>query len=159
MTYRSVVTMSAVLLCSPCQARDKAQVSWGKPNVGLEQYKSDAVECAKRGYYRDIAKDKPAQQFLRGFRTADDAMNLADAGGANIDKWNDTVRRTRPDQKLKELQNIQVNDVEICLTEKGYAPFRLSKAEASMLRRYPAGSEERRGYLHALASRERQPSR
>jgi hypothetical protein len=158
MIHRPLAIMSVALLCSPCQARDKIPTSWGKPNVTLAQYKSDAVECAKRGYYRDVAKDEPAKQFIRGFRTADDAINLAEAGGPNLDKLFEAVLRTRPDRKLKQLQDIQVGDVEICLTEKGYAPFQLSKAEASALRRYPAGSEERRSYLHALASRERPPS-
>lgn len=145
---------SALLLfSSPCLAQGKAASSWAKPGVSFEQYRTDSVECAKRGYFRDISQDEPTKRFLRGFRSADDDLNKADIGGPNMDGWLEAVRRTQPDRRKREIQEIQVREVEQCLTERGYSKFSLTKGEQKQLAKFPSGSVDRQRFLHQLASR------
>jgi hypothetical protein len=134
------------------QAADRPPIeSWGKPGVGYDQYRTDSVECAKHGYFRDVAGDEPAKRFVRGFETADRLLNAPnDSKG---DEWQDVVRRTQPDRQKRDLQAIQVGDVEQCLAAKGYRRFALSSTEQKILAAYPRGSEARHRYLHTLAAR------
>jgi len=125
--------------------------SWGKPGIGFAQYRADAIECAKTGYFRDVSQDEPAKRFIRGFETADRLLNFPSA--SESDSWGDSVRRTQPDRQKRDLQAIQVGDVEQCLTGKGYRRFTLTRAEVKALSRYPRGSDARRQYLHSLAAR------
>ncbi|WP_230483302.1 hypothetical protein [Sphingomonas sp. Leaf21] len=151
---RGLAVVIGILLASSgaALAADRPPVeSWGKPGVGFAQYRTDAVECAKIGYFRDVSQDEPAKRFIRGFETADNGLN--GAGSPNIDAWIDSVQRVRPDRQKRLVHAIQVGDVEQCLSDKGYRPFTLTKAEAKTLARYPRGSEERHRFLHALAAR------
>jgi len=134
------------------QAADRPPIeSWGKPGVGYDQYRADSIACAKTGYFRDVSQDEPAKRFIRGFETADRLLNFPSA--SESDSWGDSVRRTQPDRQKRDLQAIQVSDVEQCLTGKGYHRFTLTRAEVKTLSRYPRGSDARRQYLHSLAAR------
>lgn len=64
----------------------------------------------------------------------------------------DSVLMMNPDQRLKEVQAVQVGDVERCLTERGYAKFTLTDRQDRELKRYPKGSDARRQFLYRLAS-------
>jgi hypothetical protein len=132
------------------QAADRPPVeSWGKPGVGYDQYRNDAVECAKIGYFRDVSQDEPAKRFITGFTAADNNLN----GGGGASDWINSILRTQPDRQKRRLHAIQLGDVERCLSDKGYSRFPLSRSEVKMLKRYPRGSEARHRYLHALAAR------
>lgn len=145
--------MIALALAGQAAAADRAPIeSWGKPGVGYEQYRSDSIECAKLGYYRDVSGDEPAKRFIRGFRTATDQLNGAN-GEPNVQRWINSVQQVRPDRQTRDLQAIQVRDVERCLTDKGYRRFTLSTGEAKALDAYPRGSEARHRYLHVLGAR------
>ncbi|WP_267434903.1 hypothetical protein [Sphingomonas sp. GM_Shp_1] len=142
----------ALTLSGGAQAGDRPPVeSWGKPGVGFDQYRADAVECAKIGYFRDVSQDEPAKRFIRGFETADNGLNQP--GTPNIGAWIDSVQRVRPERQKRDLHRIQVGDVEQCLTGKGYRKFALSRSEEKRLAAYPRGSEARHRYLHILAAR------
>lgn len=146
------ILMVAITLALPVavQAASKRMVeSWGKSGIGFAQYRADAIECAKTGYFRDVSQDEPAKRFIRGFETADNALN----GGGSATDWTNSVLITQPDRQKRELQAIQVGDVEQCLTGKGYRRFTLTRAEAKTLSRYPRGSQARHQYLHSLAAR------
>ncbi len=144
-----------LLICDYVEAREREVTSWKKAGVSFQQYREESIECAKLGYFRDVSRDKPAERFLRGFRTADDALNQVDISGAasGAGRWRDTILRTQPDRQKKDLHTIQVKDVHDCLMDKGYSTFVLSSTEAGMLSKYPSGSPERHRYLHRLASR------
>ena len=123
--------------------------TWGKPGVGYDEYRGDAIACAKIGYFRDVSQDEPAKRFIAGFTAADNALN----GGGASTSWTDSILRTQPDRQKRDLHAIQVGDVERCLTDKGYRRVTLTRAEERTLARYPRGSEARHRYLHALAAR------
>ena len=147
-------SLSILLLLSTGTAEAATRTpteTWGKPGVGYEEYRGDAVACAKIGYFRDVAQDEPAKRFIRGFETADLLLNLP--GGEAGDGWESSIRRTQPDRQNRDLHAIQVGDVERCLTDKGYRRVTLTRAEEKTLARYPRGSEARHRYLHALAAR------
>lgn len=149
---RILMVVMALALPSAVHAASKASVeSWGKHGVGYDQYRTDAVECAKIGYFRDVSQDEPAKRFIRGFDTADRLLNSPN--GSAGDDWFDSVRRTQPDRQKRDLQAIQVGDVEQCLGRKGYRKFALTRDEIKALARYPRGSEARHRYLHTLAAR------
>jgi hypothetical protein len=155
---RGVAVVIGILLVpsGTAQAADRPPIeSWGKPGVGYDQYRADSVECAKTGYFRDVSQDEPAKRFIRGFQTADDAINAPVVAAASRvhDVWMDSVRRTQPDRQKRLVHAIQVGDVEQCLTARGYSRFRLTSGEVTMLDRYPGGSEARHRYLHQLAAR------
>ena len=146
------LALSLLASVAPAMADARGPVeSWGKPGVAYDRYRADSVDCAKHGYFRDVSGDEPAKRFIRGFETADRLLNAPnDSKG---DEWQDVVRRTQPDRQKRDLQAIQVGDVEQCLTGKGYRRFALSAAEVKALAAYPRGSEARHRYLHALAAR------
>ncbi|MFE8584587.1 hypothetical protein ACFX59_10840 [Sphingomonas sp. NCPPB 2930] len=150
---RGFAVVIGVMLVSTgtAQAADRPPIeSWGKPGVGYDQYRSDSVECAKAGYFRDVSQDELAKRFIAGFTAADNALN----GGGAVGGWTDSILRTQPDRQKRLLHAIQVGDVEQCLVDKGYRKFSLTKSEQKTLSRYPKGSEARRQYLHALAARQ-----
>ncbi|MGE7205039.1 hypothetical protein ACQKJZ_05105 [Sphingomonas sp. NPDC019816] len=150
----SRILMVAIGLIGATTAQADARApaeTWGKPGVGYDEYRDDAIGCAKIGYFRDVAQDEPAKRFIRGFETADLLLNLPGAGAG--DDWGNSIRRTQPDRQKRDLHAIQVGDVERCLTDKGYHRVTLTRAEEKTLARYPRGSEARHRYLHALAAR------
>ena len=141
----------------PAQAKPSRTETWGKPQVSFEQYRRDAVECATLGYFRDVSQDEPAKKFIRGFQTYDNGLNMPVWNGAGgppmaMTSTRDSVLMMNPDQRLKEVQAVQVGDVERCLTERGYAKFTLTDRQDRELKRYPKGSDARRQFLYRLAS-------
>lgn len=62
----------------------------------------------------------------------------------------DSVRRTQPDDKKRQLHRVQVGDVEACLTAKNYWRFTLTRSEEKALRKLPRGSEQRHRFVYAL---------
>lgn len=126
------------------------QTSWYKLAISYETYRADAIACAKQGYFRDMSNDLPAKQFIRGFQTADDQLNK-NGDGPRIEDWMDSVRRTQPDDKKRQLPRVPVGDVEACLTAKNYWRFTLTRSEEKALRKLPWGSEQRHRFVYALS--------
>lgn len=152
--FHAAALTSAVVAAQSSSGNGNAKISWKNQSVSFSKYKKDAVECGKVGYLRDVSNDEPAKRFIRGFRTADDNLNRGgDSGSQAADNWSDTVRRTQPSRRLKEVHDIQVSDVEKCLVSKGYEKFSLSKYEEYQLSKYAKGSEKRKKYLYSLAQR------
>lgn len=133
--------------------------SWGKPDISFSDYRRDAITCATVGYFRDVSQDEPAKTFIRGFQTYDNTLNMPAWGGYSA--WlplgitRDSVLTMQPDRQLKDIQALQVGDVEQCLTQRGYTKFTLSDAQERTLKRYPKGSEARQQFLYRLATAER----
>jgi hypothetical protein len=144
MNYLPLVLAVAVI-CSAAEARREVPQSWTKAGGSYAQYQADAVECAKVGYFRDVANDKPAKQFIRGFETADRLLNLPSP--IDNDSRAFAVARTQPSRKMVQVHAIQVGDVERCLMAKGYRKFTLTKAEAGKVASFDRGSDARRRYL------------
>ncbi|MFA5962814.1 MAG: hypothetical protein WC804_02240 [Sphingomonas sp.] len=135
--------------------------SWSKPGVSFEQYRSDAIACAERGYYLDIAHTDDAKAFVRGSRELDDAMQSAATAAPNADPVDDAVRRANeyerirrsvePERRIGHLKTVLQSAVDGCLRERGYAKFTLTASQRRRLGKMPIGSPQRRTYLYELA--------
>ncbi len=63
------------------------------------------------------------------------------------------VRRSiRPERRMEELKRGMTAVVEDCLRERGYVQFRLTDEQREALSKLRRGSDERRQFLHRLAS-------
>ena len=65
----------------------------------------------------------------------------------------DQIRRSiRPEQKMRALKYGMEAVVQECLKERGYVRFRLTEAQRKTLAKFDRGTDERRRFLHGLAS-------
>src|SRR4051794_12285951 len=64
-----------VLLCSivgtSAAAAPVPQQSWGKAGISFDQYRQDAIECGREGYYLDISQTADAKELVRASRRLD----------------------------------------------------------------------------------------
>jgi hypothetical protein len=129
-------------------------LSWGKPGVTLEQYRTDAVDCGVKGAFHDVSGAEPTKAFIAAQEWNDRNLNMAmqGAGMDPVEQQSRMVQRFRPGKRIEEVQAILVTQTERCLFDRGYQPFRLTKAQDKALRRLKLGSPARHAYLHALAA-------
>ena len=104
-------------------------VSWGKPGVSYAEYRQDALYCASYGVVY--------------------AMNAPDWAFNRTQSLWDALNMRYPNSDFRRLGQ---RDIERCLDQRGYSKFRLTPEEAAHLATLQPGSDERRHYLHALAS-------
>ncbi|MBN8807828.1 MAG: hypothetical protein J0I47_06285 [Sphingomonas sp.] len=136
--------------------------SWGRAGVSLEQYRRDAIECGRQGYYLDIAQTDDAKAFVRASRQLDDAsqsVSTALPGDNPVDSAVNQANRLerirasiQPDRRIAHLQTVMQSAVDQCLVSRGYARFQLTEDQSRRLAKLPQGSPERRSFLYALAS-------
>jgi hypothetical protein len=154
-----LLTIMAVAMAGGSAAAGRPPTgSWAKAAVSYPQYRDDAIDCAKKGYFRDVSNDEPAKKFVEGFNAATTRLNTPTFGSSqqplsglpDMGAWRDSILRTQPDRRKRELQAIQTNDVEQCLQAKGYRKFTLSRAQEKQLARLRRGSEQRHLYLYEI---------
>ena len=75
-----------------------------------------------------------------------------DAAAGQARNYEEIRRSIRPEQKMQELKQGMVGVVEDCLKERGYVKFRLTDDQREALSQLDRGSDERRHFLHSLAS-------
>lgn len=161
----------ACLVSAPLIGARTEAVSWGKPGVTIEQYRRDAVECGRAGYYMDVSDTEPAHVFKQATRQLE--ANEADlhsaamlAGGgppserlAALAEVEDIVSRSthivegaRPQERMKTVGTLMQAKVDDCLRQRGYIRFRLTDAQRKQLGRLHLGSPARHAFLHGLAT-------
>ena len=142
---------------APVGAAPKPHLSWGKIGVSFEQYRLDAVECGRAGYYLDLAETEQARVFKR----ASSELDANEAGIQNLSppmqmnlaiQSAGIVEGTRPAARFRELRAVQEGPMTACLRDRGYTQFKLTQAQEDTLKRLRRGSPERHQYLHRLAS-------
>jgi len=136
-----------------------AAVSWGKPGVTLEQYRQDAVECGTAAYTMDLSGTEAAKVLKRATRELENnEANLQTLSG----NWGYTqmqlvqrsawiIHAARPTLRFREVRELQEQGLAVCLTDRGYKRFSLTKEQQDHLRRLKAGSPERHQYLYSLS--------
>ena len=158
----------AVIAISSASAAPAPQDSWGKAGVSLAQYRQDAVDCAVQGYNLDISKTEDAQAFVRASRQLDNipgGATIAETttpGSPNDNSINvmvdfsiaqqHIIDSVRPEQRFKNIKQMQIGKVDECLVQRGYSKFRLTDEQRHRLSKLKFGSEQRREYLYELAS-------
>jgi hypothetical protein len=157
----ALVTICLIPMASA--APKVSPVSWGKPGVSLEQYRHDAVECGTAAYYMDVSGTEAAKVFQRATKQLEnnesDLQTVA-ATDPDTQTYNQIqaaarsasiVHGTQPEKRLREVGDYQNRGLAICLTERGYKRFTLTKAQQDHLRRLKNGSPERHEYLYSLS--------
>lgn len=151
----------AALLVTPLAAAKPTSISWGKLGVSLDQYRDDAVACGRAGYYRDVAGTEAAQVFKRATSQLEsnesDMQSLARTAGSLppmdiVGVSTRIVASTRPGERMNDVRDLLQDTVAVCLRQRGYTPFWLTKTQQSRLRHLHLGSPERHAYLHGLAT-------
>jgi hypothetical protein len=147
----------AFAVASPAIAAEGEHLSWGKAGVSFDQYRADAIECGRAGYYLDIAETEQAQVF----KQASSQLETNEAGVQNLPPLLQMnvvassariVEGTRPSVRFRELKSLQNGSVAGCLIERGYTRFKLTEPQQAALKRLRRGSPERHHYLHRIAS-------
>ena len=126
----------AGLATSPAFARD----SWGKPNVGFAEYRTDADECSNSAF-RTTLWMRPIYDVVRhAMPLQGDVYQLAWSHQVLVHGVTVTI--------ADQLQD----SVDRCLIDRGYQRFRLTSAQDLQLSRYRRGTIERSHFLHNLAA-------
>ena len=118
--------------------------SWGMAGVSLEQYWTDSAECAHLAAETDLSGTAPADALVVASRRIDNAYNYEDVAMA--------LRLAAPEHQWKRAAEIMEGVLEGCLMERGYVKFELTDEQYRHVRKFAAGTLERRQYLHSLAS-------
>lgn len=161
----------ALLLSAPLAAAKTEMLSWGKPGVSIDQYRTDSISCGRAGYYMDVSNTEAAHVFkdATGQLTANEsaltsaamvaadgppperivaAMEVADIANRS----NHIVDSTRPKERMKEVGALMQTKVDDCLKDRGYMRFKLTSEQRRHLERLHLGSVERHEYLYQLAT-------
>lgn len=139
--------------------------SWGKAGISLETYRADGLACAREAAATDLAKTDPARALVIASRLVEndpsiaagptaDPMSSAQAGGDPVPSSAAAgiVQNIGPGRQILKAGDILKARLEACLTRLGYVKFKLTGPQRKRLRGFRDGSDERRAYLHSLAS-------
>jgi len=167
---RHLLAMSLLIVASSAAAAPAPQESWGKAGVSFEQYRQDAVECGREGYYLDISQTADAKQLVRASRRLDN-LNGTFSGntpGVNgigppstdaVDQMarfatnqQHIIESTRPEQRFRNIKHTLQSTTDTCLVGRGYSKFALTDEQRHRLRRLKVGSAERHAFLFKLGS-------
>ena len=121
--------------------------SWGMEGVSLEQYSTDSIECARAAAEIDLTGTAPADALVLASRMMDNSWNLG-----SYYAYFDAIRVGSPRVQWNRAATIMQNELEGCLTMRGYVKFELTDEQYERLQNLEHGSDERRAYLHSLAS-------
>jgi hypothetical protein len=180
---RLVILAAATALLAapmPLAAAPSPEFSWGKAGITIEQYRLDAVQCGRKGYYRDVSNTEAAHVFRKASQQYD---TITDSGAPAVNKWEagsldanygaasisrieeapvhfvelgqrvgQLVASTQPEKRMAEVRVYLEEAVTSCLTERGYTRFRLTRDQRARLSRLHLGSPERHAFMFSLAS-------
>ncbi|HMC93007.1 MAG TPA: hypothetical protein VKI45_11150 [Allosphingosinicella sp.] len=139
--------------------------SWGKAGISLDAYRADGLACARDAAAMDLSKTDPARALVIASRLIDnDPSSLP---GPTIDPMRpqagsdvvgmagssaSIVQTIGPQRQILKAGDIMKARLETCLARRGYVKFKLTAEQRKRLRGLREGSDERRLYLHSLAS-------
>ncbi len=161
-TATIVASLATTALAAPPTYKELHSTSWGKPGVSLADYRADAIACATGAVNLDITQTEVGQRFVvqqkaieklsqelwmwapaqssgyRGAYTPTAAILRAHIPGEPV--------------TFDDISGVQYGALDRCLIGKGYQQFKLTAGQIETLRHLKHGSDERRYYLHSLAS-------
>jgi hypothetical protein len=136
------------------------ETSWGKPGVSLSDYQLDASICANAALELDVASHPATKQLIRASHAMDNAYAQvgrsppngvgAVYGGGPDTSWLRDVYRV--DGSFYQIKGMMLQVLDGCLTGLGYKEFTLTGEQRARLGKLRRGSQQRRAYLHSLAS-------
>ena len=167
---RRLFALSLLMFATPAIAAPAPQESWGKVGVSFDQYRQDAVECGRQGYYLDISQTADVKELVQASRRLDNlngtfSGNTTDSSGtgpASTDTVDQMARfaanqqhiieGVRPEQRFRNIKRTLQSTTDSCLISRGYSKFALTSEQRHQLKKLKVGSDERHVYLFRLAS-------
>ena len=156
--------LAALLLVvgNPAFAADTTpRISWGKPGVSLDDYHADTLTCGRRAAYMDVSHTSGAQALVVASNQIEGLYELANTSGAGgtlddvagyYNQIAHAKEAARPAQRIGQVRGVMQGTLDDCLIANGYHRFRLTDDQRHRLGKLRHGSDERRAYLHRLAS-------
>lgn len=171
-------TLCAVAALAGCSVNGSTPVtSWGKKDVSMLDYRTDAGQCALIATtYENGDNGARTAGGINGQNSAVPAQGVSGSsaapgsinggGSASVgtpilgdNKYRDSapadfVNRAALQQRGLEMtaQRARVEALKSCLVNRGYTEFRLSPAQRKALDKLAEGSDERREYLYKLGT-------
>jgi hypothetical protein len=171
---RPVVLTMLVLtteIASPLRAARSEPFSWGKPGVSMAEYRRDAIECGRSGYYLDVSHTEAAGVFKDASRQleANEAalpstaslmsdpnpvMRLSAMNSVMniVSRSAHIVESARPQERIHAIGTLMQGTVDECLRRRGYVRFKLTREQRSQLQHLHLGSPARHDYLFRLSA-------
>lgn len=167
---RPIAMSFCMIFAAPGLAAPAPEESWGKAGISFDQYRQDAVECGREGYYLDISETADAKEFVKASRQLDTINGLTPAGTTNVGPngqvtsnevdqmarfaatQQHVIDNVRPDERFRSIKQTLQTTTDNCLINRGYSKFYLTDDQRHQLRKLKAGSEQRHNYLYGLAS-------
>jgi hypothetical protein len=171
----SLVVLVAAL--AGCSVNSSTPVTaWGKKDVSLLEYRTDAGQCAVLAAthqsggngantaggingQNSSAPDAPpasgSSTAASGGQTSTSSATPSITGGTYRDSASaDFVNRAAMQQRSQEMaeQRARSESLKSCLTNRGYTEFELTGAQRAELAKLPQGSDERRDFLYKLGT-------
>ena len=159
-----------VFFATPATAAPAPKDSWGKVGITFDQYRQDAVECGREGYYLDISETNDAKEFVKASQqldtlngmTSPTTNNLNPNGQVSPNSVDQAARfavtqqhiidSVRPDQRFRNIKQTLQSTTDNCLIRRGYSKFALTDAQRHQIKKLKVGSDARHAYLFRLAS-------
>jgi hypothetical protein len=178
MKSTSLLVCAATVLAG-CSLNSSTPVTaWGKKDVSMLDYRTDAGQCALIGVTRPVegngantaggisGQNSPIpQQGPSGANVARDSNsgtngpNPSGSGQNSGPTYRDSasadfVSRAANQQRAQEMaaQRARHEALKSCLINRGYTEFQLTAEQRAELSRLPQGSNERREYLYKLGT-------
>jgi len=144
-----------ILLASPADAAPAPETSWGKAGVSFDQYRQDAVECGRQGYYLDVSQTDAAKTLVSASKQLDTVTQGSFASMDPLEYANTQqriVQGARPQKQFHDVKKLLQSTVDQCLADRGYSKFRLTDDQRHGMKKLKLGSPERHDYLYRLAT-------
>ncbi len=178
MKSTSLVVCTAAVLAGCSINSSTPLTAWGKKNVSMLDYRTDAGQCALIAVTMatdgngantagGISGQNPTipQQGPSGSTVASGAIPGANGptaprgptSGGNTYRDSasaDFVNRAANQQRAQEMtaQRARNDALKFCLVNRGYTEFELTAGQRAALSKLPQGSDERREYLYKLGT-------
>ena len=167
---RGLFALFLLTVAASAAAAPAPRESWGKASVSFDQYRQDAVECGRQGYYLDISQTADAKELVQASRRLDNlngtfSGNTTDSSGtgpASTDTVDQMARfaanqqhiieSARPEERFRNIKRTLQSTTDNCLIGRGYSKFELTDEQRHRLKKLKAGSDARHIYLFRLAS-------
>ena len=144
------------------QAAEAPKFAWGKAGVSYQQYRDEAYDCAMIGLATDIDKTAPVEKLRSASRQMEaldgrlqgmaGASDPAAAGMSYAADAQAIQASARPEKQVAAIKEIIFPVIQQCMIKRGYTRFALTEDQRAHLATFKDRSDERRAYLHTLAS-------
>jgi hypothetical protein len=166
-------------LAAGCSMNSSTPVTaWGKKNVSMLDYRTDAGQCALIAV--TLATDENGANTAGGISGRNSTVPQQGPSGSGVSAGNipgtspnprsspsstsgetyrdsaspDFVNRAAMQQRSQEMsaQRARNDALKACLSNRGYTEFELTAEQRAALSKLPQGSDERREYLYRLGT-------